>query len=394
MKKTYLLSAFFLFFSLATSYAQERIIIESSASEFSFWINESAKIQSIDWGDGTISDNSNGENRGNLQWYYEWVDTKRFDHYYTSEQSRTIVIIGYGITHFNGSPSQSQMTSLDISHAKKLKMVWINNLNYTTLDASNLPELEYLNCFGSKLQRLNCSNCPKLEILECSETPLTMLNIEGCHSLHRLHCEKTQLHRLVLYGNNLSTELDNSKNLTVIDATNIPNLHSLWVRNCPSLEEVINLPKSSDIYFEGSNNLVLPNPSGTVAVNVRNTSNGNTLVKPAGCETGFYIKNENFVGESKDWQFIRLDRVKCLSQVDLAKGNYSYYKLPGFNDKVAVTPGYGYNACYWNKKTQCHEIFFIYVKREILSTADTPGVIGAEIEYIGHRANWSNPHGY
>lgn len=99
-------------------------------------------------------------------------------------------------------------------------------------------------------------------------------------------------------------------------------------------------------------------PTGTVALSMRNYDNGRTYLD------NIYIRNENFQGA----MFVSFGAVKGL-------GNVSSIPTTGWADQVAVVPGYGYVAYDQSKK----QFYRIYVVDEIAST--TGGVIGAEIKY-------------
>ena len=119
----------------------------------------------------------------------------------------------------------SELTSLDVSHNPKLKILFVYNdvyydgwredwamlNNLTSLDLSNNPELEELDVSGNLLtsldlsnnpnlkkvwvvandiSNLNISNNPNLEYLDCSNNLLSSINLSGTPNLSDLYCDE------------------------------------------------------------------------------------------------------------------------------------------------------------------------------------------------------------
>jgi hypothetical protein len=204
---------------------------------------------------------------------------------------------------------------------------------------------------GNQLTSLDVSNCSALEDLSVAENKeLTILDATDCTALKRLNINDCEELTMVYVSVNIERSI-------------------FWPRNV-KIEKVENPALSQS--------KSLPNPKGTISINMRNGDNGKTIVTPPGFKSGFYIGNDNnFRGN--DYTFVRIGKVKGL-------GNTFERNFPetGWTDIVAVTPGYGYLVKYEyndNGRWKTHHIR-IYVVREILSAAEHPGVIGAEIEYI------------
>jgi hypothetical protein len=179
-----------------------------------------------------------------------------------------------------------------------------------------------------------------------------------------------------------------------LDVSRCTALRLLQVNGCPLLET---LNVSNDVSITSLNcprlQIKLPNPKGTISVNMRNSSYGNTVVTPYDFESGFYIGSDNNFHSSNTsphegsfYKFTTIGKVNCLRDV-IDNGISS---ATGWTDIAAVTPGYGYIAKYrymihserenstmWEDRYIC-----IYVVREIIEATEYRGVLGAEIEYI------------
>ncbi|MDR0618960.1 MAG: DUF5036 family protein [Bacteroidales bacterium] len=258
-------------------------------------------------------DRGDGTKSYNLDGYNQ-DDYLGFDHNYTDEKSPHTIII-------NADNIQKLAVSL--------------NFSITSLDVSQCPKLKKLYCHYNKLTSLNVSQCHELTTLICYENELTSLDVSDCYEL--------------IY---VSGDI----------RPNLYNTHNVKVERIES--RALSQSKS------------MPNPKGTISVNMRNSDNGKTIVTPSGFKSGFYIGNDNnFRGNG--YTFVRIGKVKGL-------GNTFEKSFPetGWTDIAAVAEGYGYLAKY-NDVTAGWKTHYIriYVVREILSATEHPGIIGAEIDY-------------
>ena len=109
----------------------------------------------------------------------------------------------------------------------------------------------------------------------------------------------------------------------------------------------------------------VPDPTGTIALSMRDYNNGNTILGDA-----IVIDNENFT-DKNNWppcNFASVGSVKGL-------GNVTSIPTTGWASQVAVKPGNGYVA-YDIIRTKFYRI---YVNNFIVDT--TGGIIGAEVKY-------------
>ena len=117
---------------------------------------------------------------------------------------------------------KNSLTTLDLSKNTQLKFLNCSENSLTTLDVSKNIQLDYLYCSNNSLITLDMSNNKRLQILWCYSNSLTTLNLSGNTQLLQLRCfenaltaldlsESTQLDYLEC-EENLLTTLDLSKN--------------------------------------------------------------------------------------------------------------------------------------------------------------------------------------
>lgn len=115
-------------------------------------------------------------------------------------------------------------------------------------------------------------------------------------------------------------------------------------------------------------NAVVPDPTGTISLSMRNSSNGGTVIDVENSGSDIFIaQDDNFTGGL----FASLGAMKGL-------GNVTYIPETGWANKVAVNPGEGY-VCASIGNTGVTYIR-MYVVDYILSSI-SEGVIGANIKY-------------
>jgi hypothetical protein len=338
-----LLTAVCMCASAATAFA-DQVVMKTSKNYVVFSINFkneqliSDDIISVDWGDGRK---------------YEGLPnsvTGQIGHTYGDEKSHTIVISSTRIKHLDCG--NNQLTSLDVSNCPQLQYLYCHDNQLTSLDVSNCPLLKQLGCRENQLTSLDVSNCTLLEQLGCGDNRFRSLDVSRCTTLYVVHISNSALLETLSCGDYVSVISE----------------------NCPRLQ------------------IQLPNPKETISVNMRNSSNGNTVVTPSDFDSGFYIEaDNNFRGSNTNphagslYQFIKIGKVNGLRDVierDIPR--------TGWTDMAAVTPGCGYivryryairdereNSTMWKSR-----YVRIYVVQEILEAAEYKGVLGAEIEYI------------
>ncbi|MDR1983313.1 MAG: leucine-rich repeat domain-containing protein [Prevotellaceae bacterium] len=343
--------------SATTIFATEQVSMTSAKSEIGISINDDATGISIDWGDGTISNT----NDGGLYYYLLY-----FSHQYTDEKSHTIVIRATNLKKLNST--ENQLTSLDMSKCTALTEFACGQNQLTSLNISGCTALTKLECQNNRLTSLNVSGCTALTQLYCYNNQLTSLNVSGCTALTKLECQNNQLTSLDVRGCTELKELYCYENqLTSLDVSKCPKLETLSVGNNKSLTSLYCNYDKVKLYTDGCDALALPNPKGTISVNMRNSNSGKTVIDPLDCRGGFYIEDDNFVG----YNFARTGKVKGLGNVPDGRTVET-----GWTDKMSVTPGYGYVGNCRGKYMR------IYVVRYLISAKDDKSIIGAEIEYV------------
>ena len=94
----------------------------------------------------------------------------------------------------------NQLTTLDVSNCKALKVLACHNNQLTTLDVSNCKALESLVCVFNQLTTLDVSNCKALTQLICSFNQLTTLDISNNTSMYELYVhEMPTLHQVCVW---------------------------------------------------------------------------------------------------------------------------------------------------------------------------------------------------
>ncbi len=112
----------------------------------------------------------------------------------------------------------NQLTSLDISMATELKLLYLENNKLEFLDLSNNSNLDMLFCSDNKLTQLDISNCTLLYGFDCSDNQLTELDVSKCNILWYFNCDGNQL-----------LSLDLSKNTDLTSGTQSPQTRTLLI---------------------------------------------------------------------------------------------------------------------------------------------------------------------
>ena len=111
----------------------------------------------------------------------------------------------------------------------------------------------------------------------------------------------------------------------------------------------------------------VPDPEGTMVLNMRNENNGGTYLRMENWPEIWINHSDNFESYADRIEFVSLGKMKGL-------GNVTKIPETGWESSVAVKPAYGYVAKWGNRYCR------LYVVQELLA-AGTNGVIGAEVKY-------------
>lgn len=165
-----------------------KMTVKADADDARFGVNSfssDAIIESVNWGDGTTSDNCDKL------------------HYYNKGEY-TIIIKGKGEIGLNCLSSFSehaQLISLDVTKCPTLTGLNCSDNLLTSLDLSKNPALIGLSCNNNQLTALDVSKCQALTRLECSYNQLTSLNVSNCTMLQVLGCDGNTLNSLDISKN-------------------------------------------------------------------------------------------------------------------------------------------------------------------------------------------------
>ncbi len=149
--------------------------------------------------------------------------------------------LGYNSGSTGGTPTQYQLTKLDITNCTAIKYLdcsnYLRNPDYvadhpgnqlTELDLRGCTALTYLNCTDNQLMSLDVSDCVALTMILCNNNQLTSLDVRSCTNLIDLYCECNQLTSLDVSHNTALTNLYCVNNqLKELDVTNNASLAAL-----------------------------------------------------------------------------------------------------------------------------------------------------------------------
>ena len=147
---------------------------------------------------------------------------------------------------------------------------------------------------------------------------------------------------------------------------------------CAVLLGMVSCDKDDDGATGGNGGKAVPDPEGTVTVQMRNSDNGETRVSPDGFGTDFYIdRADNLTCPFGD--------VICIGKV-AGLGNIRERPETGWADEAALLPGYGYimrreysTDPAGNPTPDGYRYCRIYVVGYLTSTGG--GIIGATVKY-------------
>lgn len=127
----------------------------------------------------------------------------------------------------------NHLDTLDVSQNKELVKLSCGSNNLTELDVSENKKLKTLGLYENKLRNLNLGNQTELEWLSCGKNPLSVLDVSANTNLKTLLVPETNLTELNISANTNLKNLDVSNtNLTSLDATNNTALETFNGKDC------------------------------------------------------------------------------------------------------------------------------------------------------------------
>lgn len=203
----------------------------------------------------------------------------------------------------------NNLTTIDLSNNKKLKVIYCQHNQLKELDVSGLPLLESFHCDGNKLQSINVSKNEQLEKFDCEDNHLDTLNVSQNKKLEELGCgknnlteldvrENKKLKKLWCYENKLSNlDLGNQTELEVLSCGRNPlsvldvsantklkelspvrtNLTSLDAKNNTALEVFWGEEYSYNIAVEGDGKFDLTTLPGRFDASKATATSGGTI---------------------------------------------------------------------------------------------------------------------
>ena len=146
---------------------------------------------------------------------------------------------------------------------------------------------------------------------------------------------------------------------------------------CAVLLGMVSCDKDDDGATGGNGGKAVPDPEGTVTVQMRNANNGQTYVSPDGLGTIYIDRADNLTCQFGD--------VICIGKV-AGLGNIRERPETGWADQAALLPGYGYILRRSSKYDQDgrltpdgYNYCRVYVVGYLTSTGG--GIIGATVKY-------------
>ena len=203
----------------------------------------------------------------------------------------------------------NNLTTIDLSNNKKLKVIYCQHNQLKELNVSGLPLLESFHCDGNKLQSIDVSKNEQLEKFYCEDNHLDTLNVSQNKKLEELGCgknnlteldvrENKKLIKLWCYTNKLSNlDLGNQTELEVLSCGGNPlsvldvsantklkklsaartNLTSLDAKNNTALEVFWEEGYSYNIAVEGDGKFDLTTLPGHFDASKATATGGGTI---------------------------------------------------------------------------------------------------------------------
>lgn len=228
----------------------------------------------------------------------------------------------------------NELTTLDISKNKFLKVLLCYKNKIQTLDLTQNKNLKKINCEKNKLDSLDISKNLYLEYLECSYNNIAILDVNNNTALKNLICSSNQLSQLDVSNNALLEELKCRNNqLTKLNLSQNKELRVLFFDDNKLTDIDVSENKLLRNLYCGNNNLsVLDVSNNTYLFNLSCSNNKitrldllkHTQLQKLSCQ-------ENQLTELNISQNGRLDRLYCynnqLTSIDLS----SFSKLLELN---------------------------------------------------------------
>lgn len=159
---------------------------------------------------------------------------------------------------------------------------------------------------------------------------------------------------------------------------------------CAALLGVVSCDKDDDGAAGGNGGKAVPDPEGTVTVQMRNANNGQTKVSPDGFimwNNLSYVCNQNYFWIDKadnlicDWD----GTVICVGKV-AGLGNIRERPEVGWADEAALLPGYGYilrTSSQYDQDEKPTLDGYTYCRVYVVGylTSTDGGIIGATVKY-------------
>lgn len=156
---------------------------------------------------------------------------------------------------------------------------------------------------------------------------------------------------------------------------------------CAVLLGAVSCDKDDDGAAGGNGGKAVPDPEGTIIVQMRNSSNGGTDVYPDGY--GYSSSNEGFY--SRSFWIDKADNLTCSGDVVCigkvaGLGNIRERPEVGWADQAALLPGYGYilrSPAKYDKDDRLTPDGYTYCRVYVMNylTSTSGGIIGATIKY-------------
>ena len=131
------------------------------------------------------------------------------------------------------SCKENPLGTLNVSQNKELERLVCTDNNLTELDVSENKKLKTLGCYENKLSNLDLGNQTELEWLSCGGNPLSVLDVSANTKLKKLYVSNTNLTKLDVSANkDLEDLYVSNTNLTSLDATNNTALEEFKGKGC------------------------------------------------------------------------------------------------------------------------------------------------------------------
>ncbi len=111
--------------------------------------------------------------------------------------------------------NRNTISKLSLDNNPMLRMLNINNNNFTTIDLSNNTKLEKLLCSRNELSVLDLCNNKLIKNLWCNDNKISELKLDGCDNVTSLYCYNNQIRLL---------NLDNKEKLIYLNCMDNPFL--------------------------------------------------------------------------------------------------------------------------------------------------------------------------